>query len=115
MSFDQQAPLAGLASKVHEILSSSDHRNMVAVLGWRSNWHDEVTRRLANEKKVTFIDDLRHTSLGWRIAFALYTHRVGHSEMSRVKSRIPIAPVCLRPHQIHELFRMWYEVQQLRM
>lgn len=114
MSFDQQAPLAGLASKVHEVLSSSDHRNMVAVLGWRSNWHDEVTRRLEVEKKVTFIDEMRHTNLGWRIALALYTHRVGHSEMSRVKSRIAIAPICLRPHQIQELFRVWCEVSKLR-
>lgn len=114
MAFDQQAPLAGLVSKVHEILSSADHRNMVAVLGWRSNWHDEVTRRLESEKKVIFIDELRITSLGWRIAFALYTHRVGHGEMNRVKKQVAIAPICLRPHQIQVLFREWCEEQKLR-
>lgn len=114
MSLDQQAPLAALRDRVYEILSSDHNHNMVAVVGWKPSWHDEVTRRIERAHEALFIDELLLTDLGQRIGLVLYTYRVGHSQMNRVKTRIPIAPIYLRPHQIHELFRIWLEVRHLQ-
>jgi hypothetical protein len=96
---------------VYETLNAA---NSVAVLGWKPNWHGEWTRFVEHQRQAVFIDHLRCArDLGQKVGFVLYTHRINHSIVSTIKqSTTPIAPGCLRPHQIHEMFRIWCEQMQ---
>jgi len=114
MSFDQAASLAALQTQVHEILGSECHRNLVAVLGWSGNWHNDVTRTLERKHHALFFqEDLHHVSqLPQRAGYVLYTHRINHSIVCALKRKVPTSPICLRPHQIHDLMRIWWEARQ---
>jgi hypothetical protein len=115
MSLDQSVPLAALQRQVHEILGSACHRNLVAVLGWNGNWHNDITRTLERLHHVHFYEELHSArQLPQRAGYVIYTHCISHNIVRALKRHVPTSPICLRPHQIHDLMRIWWEAQRLR-
>jgi hypothetical protein len=106
----QEASIQGLLAQVYKTMNAA---KTIAVLGWKPNWHDEWTKLVEHQRHAIFVDQVgQKIDLGTSIGYVLYTHRIGHNVVHRLKGRKPIAPVCLRPHQIHELFRIWCEQMQ---
>lgn len=106
---DQEVGIQGIITQAYEALNAG---LILAVLGWNSRWHSEWTRMAEHMRHAIFIDQVpKKIALGPNVGYVLYTYRIGHSEVQKIKRNHhkPIAPICTRPHQIHTLFREWCE------